>query len=173
MGKPKLNIPMCAALVLLLLTIISIHLTSGLYARYTATGTASDSARVAKFDVKADVQPATDEDGNKMEDRFVLTVTNNSEVAVKYNVVIGFTDPMSIAISIAMDDDPAQTPAENESSVTFTNENWTLAPGSASSPHTLQFAVTDWTDITKSVSGAPTAEMSLNFTVSVTAEQID
>lgn len=169
MGKTKLNIPMCAALVLLLLTMISIHLTSGLYARYTATGTASDSARVAKFDVKADVQPEKDEHGNDIEGRFTLTVTNNSEVAVKYNVVIGFTGPMSIA----MDDGSAKKPAENESSVTFTNENWTLAPGSASSPHTLQFAVTDWTDITKSVSGAPTAEMSLNFTVSVTAEQID
>ena len=30
MGKAKLNIPMCAALVLLFLTMLSIHLTSGL-----------------------------------------------------------------------------------------------------------------------------------------------
>ena len=51
MGKTKLNIPMCAAVVLLYLTLLSIHLTSGLFARYTTTVTASDSARVAKFDV--------------------------------------------------------------------------------------------------------------------------
>ena len=38
MGKAKLNIPMCAALVLLLLTMVSIYLVSGLYARYKAEG---------------------------------------------------------------------------------------------------------------------------------------
>ena len=56
MGKQntKVNIPMCAALVLLLLTMISVHLTSGLYARYTSTASGSDSARVAKFHVVSD-----------------------------------------------------------------------------------------------------------------------
>ena len=47
--KAKLNIPMCVACVLFCLTLFSFHLCGGLYARYTARGSASDSARVIKF----------------------------------------------------------------------------------------------------------------------------
>lgn len=45
----QLNIPMLIACVLLCLTMISIHMTSGLYSRYVSTGEGSDSARVIKF----------------------------------------------------------------------------------------------------------------------------
>lgn len=85
MGKSKINIPMCAALVLLLLTMISIHMTSGLYARYTTTVEASDSARVAKFDVfvsdTEQLVPILMEPGEEVEKFFA--VENKSEVAVK------------------------------------------------------------------------------------------
>lgn len=45
----KMNIPMCVACVLLCLTLISVYLTSGLYAKYTAASVGSDSARVIRF----------------------------------------------------------------------------------------------------------------------------
>lgn len=45
----KTNIPMCIAAVLFCLTLISIHLTSGLYAKYISTAFGQDSARVIKF----------------------------------------------------------------------------------------------------------------------------
>lgn len=45
----KLNIPFCAGLVLLCLTLFSMHLTSGLYARYVTTDSADDAARVITF----------------------------------------------------------------------------------------------------------------------------
>lgn len=45
----KVNVPICAAAVLLCLTLISVHLTSGVYARYTVTASGSDSARVIQF----------------------------------------------------------------------------------------------------------------------------
>ena len=45
----KLNIPFCAGLVLLCLTLFSMHLTSGLYARYVTSDSAEDAARVIKF----------------------------------------------------------------------------------------------------------------------------
>ena len=83
MGKAKLNIPMCAALILLLLTMISVHMTSGLYARYTSTATATDTARVAKFDVTRSVEPVKDKNGV-----FELTVTNNSEVSITYQTTL-------------------------------------------------------------------------------------
>lgn len=45
----KINIPMCIAAFLLCLTLISIHLTSGLYAKYISSASGSDHARVIKF----------------------------------------------------------------------------------------------------------------------------
>lgn len=47
--KAKINIPMCFAAILLCLTLISIHLTSGLYAKYISSASGNDSARVIKF----------------------------------------------------------------------------------------------------------------------------
>lgn len=47
--RAKVNIPICAAGILLCLTLFSTHLTSGIYARYSTTAAAGDSARVIKF----------------------------------------------------------------------------------------------------------------------------
>ena len=48
-SRAKVNIPICLAGVLLCLTLFSIHLTGGIFARYTTTSTSSDSARVIRF----------------------------------------------------------------------------------------------------------------------------
>lgn len=45
----KVNIPMCIASFLFCLTLISIHLTSGLYAKYISSASGGDSARVITF----------------------------------------------------------------------------------------------------------------------------
>ena len=45
----KVNIPMSIASFLFCLTLISIHLTSGLYAKYISSASGNDSARVIKF----------------------------------------------------------------------------------------------------------------------------
>ena len=50
-NKKRPNIMMCLAFVLLCLTLVTTHLTGGLYAKYVAKDSAEDSARVAKFDV--------------------------------------------------------------------------------------------------------------------------
>ena len=75
--------------ILFCLTLFSVHLTSGLYARYTTSASGSDSARVARFDVQAegelitfisaDIRP-----GETVEK--TVEVTNNSEVAITYTV---------------------------------------------------------------------------------------
>ena len=160
---PKLNIPMCAALVLLFLTLISIHLTSGLFARYTAESTAFDAARVAKFDVQCQL---TQDTSNGKEGAFILNVTNNSEVAVKYKIV--FTSDDSLDAKIA--DAAEETSVGN--TITFTNEAWTLAPNEGVGTHKLQLAVTNWSDITADATG-PSATGTMSFKVDVVAEQID
>lgn len=48
-NKSKLNIPMALACVLLCLTLFSVYLVGGIYARYIVTGSASDNARVISF----------------------------------------------------------------------------------------------------------------------------
>ena len=45
----KVNIPICIASFLLCLTLISMHLTGGLYAKYISTASGGDSARVITF----------------------------------------------------------------------------------------------------------------------------
>lgn len=45
----KISIPMCIASFLFCLTLISIHLTSGLYAKYISSASGNDSARVIAF----------------------------------------------------------------------------------------------------------------------------
>lgn len=45
----KVNIPMCIASILFCLTLISVHLTSGLYAKYISRASGSDFGRVITF----------------------------------------------------------------------------------------------------------------------------
>ena len=48
-ARAKMNIPMCAACVLLCLTLFSMHFSGGVVARYSTTASGSDSARVIQF----------------------------------------------------------------------------------------------------------------------------
>lgn len=177
MGKQKVNIPMCAALVLLLLTMISIHMTSGLYARYTANSTATDSARVAKFDVDAKVEQVKDGEGKPIEGRFALTVTNESEVAVKYKVIVTFDEalPEDNTLSVGLTG-AAGTALEGKKTYTFTNEtDWKLAPNATPVEHTLTIGINGvggWQDYTKPAAGEK-VDVTLKFSVDIVAEQID
>lgn len=65
-SKLKLNIPMCIACVLLCLTLFSFHFCGGLYAKYTASGEGSDSARVIKFNNITLTETGDFYDGNKL-----------------------------------------------------------------------------------------------------------
>lgn len=48
-SRTKLNIPICVACILLCLTLFSLHLCGGLYAKYIASISGFDSARVIQF----------------------------------------------------------------------------------------------------------------------------
>ncbi len=159
--EPKFNIPMFAALVLLLLTMVSVHLTSGLYARYTANSGGSASARVAKFDVVHELTPVENEAGH-----YALTVTNNSEVTVRFKVDMSFEYPMTISV-----EDAIAPLVELDNTYSFVNENWILAPNSETVLN-IAFTPRDWTQITKNAHGSSVTE-TIDFNVTVTAEQVD
>lgn len=156
MNGRKHNIPMCAALVLLLLTMITTHLTSGLYARYTSTASSQDSARVAKFDVSCEVK---ENKNNGTENEFTVTVTNQSDVAVTYTLEVVSDPELDVTI------DKAKLTADRQ---------WTLAIDGegAVKTHTMTLALKDVTDITKDANGNEVEE-NVAFTVNVKAVQID
>ena len=113
--------------------------------------------------VDCDVAPVANEEG-----KYTLTVTNDSEVSVKYSVVVEMSDHLSAAI-----DGEKKLLAAGETSVTFENAAWTLAP-SESELLPLQFAVENWDGFTDADTNHGASEkVRLGFKVKVTAEQID
>lgn len=87
--SPRSNWIWYLAGVLLCLTLVSVHLTSGLYARYCSTASGEDSARVARFNVTAEGEltatfSALISPGETVEK--TVKVHNNSEVAITYTV---------------------------------------------------------------------------------------
>ena len=139
--KAKMNIPMCVACILLCLTLFSIHLTSGLYAKYTAKGNGEDDARVAKFDVSvtksADaVINISTEVHNGI---YTFTVTNDSEVAVGYDLTLTFNDNVSEFLKVELG---AREGAFVGKTVTFENVE-TIAPLNTGAAQQLKFTVTN------------------------------
>lgn len=164
MGRVKLNIPMFAALILLLLTMVTTHMTSGLYARYTASATGSDSARVAKFDVIVSEGVFNNGDGT-----YTFTVTNNSEVTVGYSIVVQMHPKLTATVG-------AETKKTDswDNPVTFENDGWKLAPGAVAQDLTVTFAPDSWRGLTDpNTNNGAQETVELEFAVSVTAEQID
>lgn len=154
----QLNIPMCAAGVLLCLTLFSVHLTSGLYAKYTATATGSDSARVAKFEVVYAKDPddiVITSDGVNNDNIYAFTITNNSEVAVSYQ--------------LSLQDEPP-----NGVTYQFSPQNGDLDPvGGANTADNSTLTFTpSWAEFTAELTNEnPTKNF--EFTIVVHIEQID
>lgn len=166
MNKAKLNIPMFAALILLLLTMITTHMTSGLYARYTAQASGSDSARVAKFAVSSTVTANEDKTD---EYTHTLVVHNGSEVAVEYSVEVVMDEHLSVTIG-----EETKTLTGEETSVTFTDDSWKLAPGANSNGIGMKLAISDWSGLTDPNEDKNKEEhVTLGFTVNIIAVQMD
>lgn len=90
--------------ILFCLTLFSMHLTSGLYARYSATSSSDDGARVARFNIEQtgtltqlielDVYPG-------FTYSYTLVLENNSEVAVAYTVTVErLTENLPLTVSL-------------------------------------------------------------------------
>ena len=106
--RRKVNRPMLAAGIMLCLVLLSACLGSGIYARYTVKATAGDKGRVAKFEVDIafveTAQAEPEEPGNRGGETAAakpgeltadnnnaqLTISNNSEVAVRVKLRIEF-----------------------------------------------------------------------------------
>lgn len=89
--RKGLNIPMILACILFCLTLFSFHFMGGLYAKYTAHTSASDKARVAKFEITDDNKSFTKDFVISFAPGTIETeiqVVNKSETAVAYTITI-------------------------------------------------------------------------------------
>lgn len=122
-------IAVVAAAALLCLVLISINMTSGVFARYTVSANSPDDdsgARAAVFDVSAEadaehpvsiIADGTDENGITT---YTVNIKNNSETAVRYQAVVNFTGEHAAENTEKFDNSNSQ--------LTFTGE---LVPNAA------------------------------------------
>lgn len=183
-----------AAMILLCMVLLSVHLMGSLFAKYSTTATGSDSARVAKFDVDVIFS-----DGNSTisgitadleygeNGEYTITVVNNSEVAISYvirieNIALETTDKNGNIVATAITKGvSAKLATDGQEDKTFrlwegaTSVNFgslgTLSPGSSQQTHTLTFPIV-WESYTESITG-DYASVKITFKVVVDVMQVD
>lgn len=159
------------AFLLICLVILSAYMMGGLLAKYTASGSGEDSARVAKFDVKVtgaaeDVEIAAAQDTDT--GLYQITVKNDSEVAVRYTIHVT-VNPVEKGGHPAFPADAIGCTIKRGD--TETNSG-SLAVGAEAALHTLTFTVVNWAEVTRYMEGGQD-NVSFTFTVNVNVEQID
>lgn len=170
--KAKMNIPMCAAGVLLCLTLFSMCLTSGLYARYTSKDFGSDAARVAQFSVNLN---GADNDlirinvgQGETSGSYIFYIENDSEVAIRYDVILTFTTEIPQYVSVMLN---GKTGVANGTQILFEDVG-TIAPNAAEARNDISFIVNDVESFSDGASGN-SHDNNLNFNAEVKCVQID
>ena len=100
-----------AGLIILCCFLVSTHFTGGLYAKYSTTSYGEDSARVAKFNVTnafQDSQPVDLKlnffDIKALSQTVNIVVNSDSEVAIKYDVIITMPEKDKLGNDVSYDD---------------------------------------------------------------------
>ena len=93
MKKSNTNMPIAfyAGLLVVFLTFFSVHMSSGLYARYTTQASGEDSARVAKFDLSASQiseESLLVELGPGETKSYTFEFTNSGETTLRYKIIL-------------------------------------------------------------------------------------
>lgn len=162
-----MNIPICAAAVLLCLALVSSYFVTGLFARYATRAQSSGDARVAKFSIEgsgifsqpieASLVPGSSETAS-------LIIQNNSEVAVEYTITVtNMTN--NLPLSFRMEKE-GSSPTMQASGTTFTEQQ---IPGSHTDEYTL-YIKWDKQDDDKDIARMGMVD---HIAVTVTAVQID
>lgn len=171
--KSKMNIPMLAACILLCLTLFSIHLTSGLYARYVTKSDGNDSARVASFNVDASWGEENVTIVANLQDNgsYTFTIKNDSEVDVKYDLVLTFSEAFPDYLKASVGDKEGTV---DGNVVSFENVG-TLDSNGDIAKHELIFTVTNIDTLVNSTKGEDSGALTVNlqFNAVVCLEQID
>ena len=139
----KFNLPMCMAAALFCLTLISLHLTSGLYAKYVSTASGDDSARVVTFGDLTLTETGSFYDGSKL---MIIPGVNLQKKAV-----VDF-EGSEVATYIFVEITPVKW-------VTSDQKNFSLIVNEKTA---MQWAVADGWDYLKTVDGTHVYYCKLN-----------
>jgi len=162
---------MRAAGILLCMVLVSTYLVCGMFARYTTSASGSDGARVAKFNV-ADLingssvtQPIAAALAPGIPYKAVVTVNNDSEVAVEYTVdVLQETD--NLVLQFRMVSDP------NDSDTPWTPSHYTFSADLTPGQNVTYYLEVDWVVASNAEALANMGKVDqINITLSAT--QID
>ena len=171
MKNKKVNIPIRIASVMLCLVLFSLYMTSGMFAKYTTGGNGKGNGRVAKFSVTAtdagESEYVFDQAAVQPDGSYAVTVKNDSEVAVRYTIILKFDRAIPGYLTI--------TPAED---VTVSNDKKVveltggdLDPQSPEVTKTIKFGV-NYDDFVDGVTLGQQTE-TLSFDTIVRLTQID
>lgn len=169
----KHPVPFYIAMITLCLLLFSTYLSGGIFARYTTSGSASDSARVAMF--KTPTVTVVDSsleintyDGIANTASTTITVAMKTEVAVKYNIIVtcGRALPSFVALTL----DGAEPTSSAGGVYTFVDAGTFNAGGDRSNSHTIAFtADLGWHDMSAETFNNAFS----NVDIKVVATQID
>ena len=160
------------AAVLLCLVLFSMHLTAGLFARYTARNGNADSARVAAFkvnvegignSVNVDYVKGNGQDAGIQQ----LKITNDSEVSVSYDITVEI-EAVDFGISVTLNGKSFETNVPT----TLIFEKVGQIPPNSSQLCDLEFKVVDWGKFTE-MENAAKIEGKLEYSITVDVVQID
>lgn len=160
-----------AALYLCYLLVAVLAFTGASVAGYKTENSGDDSARVARFEVTAapveGQRTAFNLDATHLSDSYSFTVTNGSETAVSYDVVVtvpgGMPGGVTVSLTNAAGDVSRETGETGNTVYTFPNAGKFEAASQAEQTLTLTFAAG---------SGASSGSVS-GISVDVVATQID
>ena len=157
------------ALVLLCMVAFSTSMLAGLYARYSTKADGEDSARVAKFNVAAEWSGNVTVDASlgQTGGEYKFTVTNNSEVAITYDLVITFEGGIPSYAQVSLD---GKSGTSDGNSIIFSHVA-SLAPSTTDTQRTLTFTV-DLEKFTQPATGESYSQ-EVAFTATVRCTQID
>ena len=129
MKRPNEAKNLISNVILVVLVAVSVFLAGALAARYLTSGTGSDTARVAKWDVSATVTPPADAekivspDGTSQTGYYKVELTNNSEVAAAAKIeVAGIPEGMTVHVKNGNNSGPT---GDSIQDVTATTDNYT------------------------------------------------
>lgn len=156
------GIVMRIAAVLICLVLFSAHLASGMFARYTVSGGGDGSARVASYhvDIISADNNQLDLIGNNTDGvaTYRFKVENQSEVPVKYQLSVVFSDPLDEGHFVpnysnvqidGIDPDSHDVDDAGKHTYDFIVTNNQLSAHSSSDVHTLTFNTSmSWTETT-------------------------
>ena len=148
MKKSNTNMPIVfyVGLLLVCLSFFSVHMSSGLYARYTSQVTGSGSARVAALDISNKIVTHDASivlnflDPDQFSDSVEIQVKTGSEVTMQYDVIVTLPEGDYSWMSVVLDDGTI-VGIVKDNVITFANV-YTFSPNDATvNTHTLHFSI--------------------------------